>query len=59
MSKQIALDASRGGDLVATWVQFGWEPAQRVPDQHGSVADVVAKREDAPAPHPDAATSQI
>jgi hypothetical protein len=59
MSEQIALDASRGEGLVATWIQFGLEPAQRVPDQHGSVADVVAKREGAPAPHPDAATSQI
>jgi hypothetical protein len=27
MSEQIALDASRGEDLVATWIQFGSEPA--------------------------------
>jgi hypothetical protein len=59
MSKQIALHASRREDLVATWIQLGLEPAQRVQDQHGSVADVVAKREGAPAPHPNAATSQI
>jgi hypothetical protein len=59
MSERIALEASRGEDLVATSVQFGLEPAQRVPDQHGSIADVVAKREGAPAPHPNAAASQI
>jgi hypothetical protein len=59
MPKQIALDASRGEDLVATWIQFGSEPAQRVPDERGSVADVVAKRAGAPAPAPDSAASQI
>jgi hypothetical protein len=58
MSEHIALDASRREDLVAA-IQFGLEPAQRVPAQHGSVADVVAKRAGAPARHPDAATSQI
>jgi hypothetical protein len=59
MSKQIALHASHGGDLVATWIQFGLEPAQRVPGQHGLVADVVSKRAGAPVSDPDAATSQI
>jgi hypothetical protein len=59
MSKQIALDAGRREDLVATWIQLGLEPAQRVQDQHGSVADVVAKRAGAPVSDPDAATSQI
>jgi hypothetical protein len=31
MSKQIALDASRGEDLAANWIQFGAEMAQPVP----------------------------
>jgi hypothetical protein len=59
MSEQIALDAGRREDRVATWIQFGLEPAQRVPGQHGPVADVVSKRAGAPVSDPDAATSQI
>jgi hypothetical protein len=58
MSEQIALDASRREDRVPTDpVRLGTGSAR--PGQHGSVADVVAKRAGAPAPHPDAATSQI